>query len=322
MDDPLIYVRAIHFAATLLVAGVVFSTAFISEPSFRGASDDTAVPSVVRCWSRWLAWSGLVLALISGAAWLVLTAAAMSGVPWSDVMSGGALPTVLTQTSFGRDWIIRFALLCALAASLPSFLVARGKISIPFTSAVVVTAAAFTGTLAWAGHAAGGLGAEAILHPAADVLHLVAAAAWLGALPPLLVLFAAARDDKASLTIARSATLRFSTLGMISVATLLLTGIINTWYLSGSVAALTQTDYGRLLLEKIAVFIGMLLLAAANRLWLTPQLQRDDTANINGALYQFRYHVSLEIAAGLCIVVIVAALGTMHPGLHEHVHMH
>jgi len=37
LDDPLIWVRAIHFAATLSVAGVVFFLFFIGEPAFRAA---------------------------------------------------------------------------------------------------------------------------------------------------------------------------------------------------------------------------------------------------------------------------------------------
>ena len=54
----------------------------------------------------------------------------------------------------------------------------------------MVLAAALVGTLAFAGHAIGGEGIEGIVHPAADVLHLVAAAAWVGALVPLALLLA------------------------------------------------------------------------------------------------------------------------------------
>ena len=46
---------------------------------------------------------------------------------------------------------------------------------------------------------------------------------------------------------AQTATLRFSTLGILSVGTLLATGIVNSWYLVGSIPALTGTPYGRLL---------------------------------------------------------------------------
>jgi len=270
-----------------------------------------------------MAWAGLTFAVISGAAWLVLTAAAMSDQSPPEVISDGVLWTVLTQTTFGRDWLIRLVLACGLAATLAPFLSAGKAKPSWLDGLAVMIAAALAGTLAWAGHAAGGLGSEALVHPAADVMHLIAAAAWVGALPPLLVLLSVAGGDETSVAIARTATLRFSSLGIVSVATLFVTGAVNTWYLAGTLPALTETDYGRLLVEKVAVFLGMVMLAATNRQWLIPQLLRKDSIDvISGALFQLRYHVSIEIAAGACIIVIVAVLGTLHPGLHVHVHAH
>jgi copper resistance protein D len=321
--DPLIYVRAVHYAATQLVTGVVFSAVFVSEPAFRATGAGTDVAAAVRSWSRWMIWTGLIFAAVSGAAWLVLTAAAMSDQPPAEVISDGVLWTVLTQTTFGRDWLIRLVLACGLAATLAPFLSLRKAKPSWLDGLVVTMAAALAGTLAWAGHAAGGLGSEALVHPAADVMHLVAAAAWVGALPPLLVLLAMTGGDETSVAIARTAMLRFSSLGIVSVATLFVTGTINTWYLAGSLPALTETDYGHLLVEKVAVFLGMVTLAATNRQWLIPQLlQKDRIDIVRGALFQLRYHVSIEIAAGACIIVIVAVLGTLHPGLHVHVHAH
>ena len=167
--------------------------------------------------------------------------------------------------------------------------------------------------LAWAGHAAGGLGLEAILHPAADVLHPVASAARVGALVPLALLLGAVGRDGASLAIARTATLRFSTLGIASVATLLVTGTVNTWYLSGSIPALVGTDYGRLLLAKVALFLGMVAIAAVNRLRLTRRLvQEASMAATRDALRQLRRNAAIEAFAG-ALIVIVAVLGTNRP---------
>jgi putative copper resistance protein D len=137
--------------------------------------------------------------------------------------------------------------------------------------AIVVAAGGLTGTLAWAGHGAGGAGPAAIIHPAADFLHLVAAAAWVGGLLPLAFLLAAAGRTSSG-AVARAASLRFSAYGIAAVGVLLLTGATNTWYLAGSIRALTATDYGHLLLVKIALFLLMLALATVNRVWLTPAL--------------------------------------------------
>ena len=316
MADPLLYARAVHFAATMLVAGVVLFVVFVAAPAWRGGGD-SAVAFNVRRRLAIIAWIGLALALISGAAWLVLTAAAMSDLPAAQVFGDGVLWTVLSQTTFGRDWLVRLVLACALAATLPSLLSPRDHKSPWLAIAAAILAAAFAGTLAWSGHAAGGLGGEAIIHPAADVLHLIAAAAWVGALLPLIVLFAAASADDASLAMARTATTRFSILGIVSVGTLLATGIINTYYLAGSVAALLHTDYGRLLLIKIALFVAMVAIATVNRFRLTPRLLQEASIGASrDALRQLRRNAAIEALAGAIVIAIVAALGTMPPAIH------
>jgi copper resistance protein D len=321
LADPLLYARAVHFAATLLVAGVVLFVVFVAEPAWRSSGDGAGAGNV-RTRLAVIAWIGFALALISGAAWLVLTAAAMSEQPAAQIFGDDVLWTVLSQTTFGHAWLVRFVLACALAAALTPLLSPRDRKSPWLEITAAILAAAFAGALAWSGHAAGGLGDEAFIHPAADVLHLIAAAAWVGALVPLIVLFAAAGADDASLALARKATARFSILGIISVGTLLMTGIVNTFYLAGSVPALLHTDYGRLLLIKIALFLTMVAIAAVNRFRLTPQLlQHASIAASRDALRQLRRNAAIETLAGAAVIAIVAALGTMPPAIHA-AHQH
>ena len=121
---------------------------------------------------------------------------------------------------------------------------------------------------------------------------------------------------------ARTATTRFSILGIVSVGTLLATGIVNTFYLAGSVAALCGTDYGRLLLIKIALFLAMVAIAAVNRFRLTPRLlQHASIAASRDALRQLRRNAAIEALAGAIVIAIVAALGTMAPAIHA-AHQH
>jgi mono/diheme cytochrome c family protein len=100
---------------------------------------------------------------------------------------------------------------------------------------------------------------------------------------------------------------------VISVGALLLTGIVNTWYLVGTIPALVGTHYGRLLLAKLTLFLIMLCLAAVNRTLLTPRLVHRGAA----ALTTLRRNALLEIIAGIGIVSIVAALGVTIPGAHQ-----
>jgi len=319
LTDPLVYARFVHFAATIAATGVVFFIVLVFEPAVRGAAANTRVFKSLRRPLAAIAWSGLALAVVSGAAWLVLNAAAMSGEPVADAVAAQVLWTVLAQTTFGIGWLVRFALACGLAGSLVRLLSAQADKPLWLEMAAVAMAVAFVGSLAWAGHAIGGQSLEGALHPAADALHLIAAAFWLGTLVPLALLLGLNADDAAALATMRAATLRFSTLGLASVGTLLVTGIVNTWYLAGSIAALLGTDYGRLVVLKIALFLLMVAIAAVNRLRLTPKLvEHRSSAAVEGARRQLRHNAMIEASLGAVVIAVVAVLGVLPPASHGH----
>lgn len=321
MNDLLIYARAVHFAATILAAGIAFFAVWIAEPAFRKSPNGNLAVALRRRLG-WIAWISLGFCLLSGAAWFVLTAASMSGQPLAQIYAQGVLWTVLWQTDFGNDWFVRLILACGLAAAfVPLLLSTRGAASPWGKAAAAGLAAALVGSLAWAGHAIGAEGAQGIVHPVADVLHLVAAAAWVGSLVPLVLLLAMTGNDAHGLAAARIATLRFSSLGIVSVATLLVTGIVNTWYLAGSIAALTETQYGHLLLIKIALFFVMVGVATVNRTRLTPRLTAEaDMAAAHRARRALCRNAGVEAALGAAVIAIVAVLGTLPPGSHADHH--
>ena len=74
------------------------------------------------------------------------------------------------------------------------------------------------------------------------------------------------------------------------------------------------TDYGRLLLAKIALFLAMLSLATINRLRLTPVfVHKIDAVTSQKALRNIQTNTVLEATIGVLIVGIVGLLGTMSP---------
>lgn len=313
--DTMIYVRAVHFAACMLTAGVVFFTVFIVPPAW---ADSDFVKGLPAFQARLLAvaWISLAVSVISGALWLLFTAQSMSGEPLPDVLSQGVIWTVLTRTEFGNAWLLRLAAGGLLAATFAGLFPAQRRPARAIASVAVVLAAVFVGGLAWAGHAIGASGLEGTIHPAADVLHLIAAAAWIGTLPFLVPLFAATEHGAMPMALVRAATLRFSALGIVSVGTLFATGVVNSWYLVGSIAALTETFYGKLLLVKVALFFGMVTIAAINRLRFTPRLIGNGTA----ALRQLRRNAVIEALGGAIVLGVVALLGTLPPASHAHHH--
>ena len=105
------------------------------------------------------------------------------------------------------------------------------------------------------------------------MLHLVTAAAWVGGLVPLLM-FVAPRiwSEQPPLIDCFNVLRRFSTLAAWSVTVLAASGVLNTWFMTNGLRSFFGTDYGDLVLVKIALFCVMLGFGAANRYWLTPRL--------------------------------------------------
>ncbi len=239
-------------------------------------------------------------------------------MPLGAVVQGPVVGVVLTQTRFGEDWLLRAALVVVLAGCLAVQGLTRkhaaGWIGL-------LAASAFIASLAWAGH---GAAAEDVpfdaIHLPADILHLLAAGAWLGGLLPLVLLLSQAHGDGSpeAVTVAQATTLRFSKLGLSSVGTLLATGLVNTWFLAGSVPALLGTLYGQLLLVKVALFGVMIAVASPNQLRLLPRLAdvaNDATLRLR-AVRQLGYNASIEASLGVFVLAVVGIIGVLPPGLH------
>ncbi len=94
---------------------------------------------------------------------------------------------------------------------------------------------------------------------------------------------------------------------------------MNTWFLAGSVPALIGTEYGHLLLAKVALFFTMVTVGAVNLLRMTPRLASELGIRhplIAAALGHLRRNALIEAALGLCVLCIVAVLGILPPALH------
>lgn len=305
LNDTVMVARAIHFAATAIVAGVLTLRVVVTQPVLPWAK----VPAIiVRTLALRTVSISLAVAVVSGAIWFLLQAFAMSGQPLGEAAFADVVPVVLSETQFGTTFKIRIVMAVLLAACLAFDRVAALRWP------GLALALGLVASIAWTGHAGSGIGGSGVLHLAADLLHLTAAAAWLGGLLLLaLLLFAACRDDDEWRLFARQAVRRFSVLGIVSVGTLILTGIANAYFLVGSISALTVTNYGRLLMLKLGLFVVMLTFAAANRFLLTPRL---DQSSGRHSLRALARNSSIEVGLGLAIYGIVGVLGTLHPAIH------
>jgi len=314
IDAMIVGARTVHFASAILLFGGLLFVLAVATPVWRDA--DRAIPQRGRIYLPtalvYGAWT-LVASVVSGVIWLAAEAALMSGTPLAQAINADTIGLVLGRTEFGRLWVLRFVLALALGALLLSIgRSANEKRRLRIAVGAVLVAAAYLASLAWAGHAAGGQASGRYVQIVSDVVHLLAAGAWLGALPGLVFLLGGAQPLEATTQMVR----RFSTLGTLSVSALVLSGLGNSWYLVGTVPALIGTDYGHFLLVKLALFAAMVALAAVNRLSLTARLIVRDPSN-PPALHSLRRNAVLEIAAGVIVIAIVGVLGIKVPAAHQ-----
>jgi putative copper export protein/mono/diheme cytochrome c family protein len=321
---PLALFRALNIAASAVALGLpavlVLVVAPLCAPRQAAASEifRRLVPPSLAAVA-----AALVVELATGLAWVVLQAASMSGRPLSDAVASGAVGTLLAQTGFGHASLARlgFGLLLAVCLSLIRR-AESGRVSSLLGVASFAGAGGFV-ALAWTGHAAATEGALGILHLVADGGHLLAAGVWLGGLVALVMLFAVIRTAPraAALRLAAAASRRFSPIGVLCVATLTVTGIVNSWLLVGDLPHLVGTEYGRLLILKVALFAAMVAVAAANRSLLTPRLAAaaSGDARARSALSGLFRNFIIEAVLGLAVVGVVGFLGQASPGLHDDV---
>jgi putative copper resistance protein D len=272
-------------------------------------------PGAASGW-RWprpaLLGAALALLLAAGVA-LCAQTAIMSGAA-VDALRPDAVASVITDSQFGLGTAGRFGL--GVLSGLVLVLARPSRALWLATSALGAIAIA---SFAWTGHGAAGDGVWSGIHLASDVLHLLAAGVWLGALAVLsiLVLLPAAPHRQEGFRPLHGALKGFSGIGSATVAVLLATGLVNSWVLVGPAHAveMVRSPYGLLLLAKIALFAAMLGLAAANRLWLTPRLGAaiDGRASTRDATANLRLSVLLETSIGAVVLVLVSVLGTLAP---------
>ncbi len=317
-------VRASHYASAVLLFGSFVFALAVARPA-RAAVQGTAgeFAALDRVLLR-LACIGLGVVIASALLWLWLLAASMSGRTLGAALDPAILALVLSATRFGTVWLVRMAAAAALAALLGWSWRRGGRIDggrsglLAAALAVVILAG-----IAWAGHAADESGLDRAIHLGADMLHLLAAGAWLGALPALVFVLRRARHREAHgwQRIARAATPRFSNIGVASVTALLLSGLVNAWYLVGSIPALVGTPYGQILLGKLALLTALIVLAAINRQSLTPRFVARETPRHarERALTALARNALIEIVLGLAVLTLVGALVASTPAAHEQV---
>ena len=239
-----------------------------------------------------------VLTLASCLLVLAASASDMGGEPGS-ILDPSIYAAMVTDTVFGRVWVGRLVLSGLILALWLNPRPAKDRLLL-VASALLLMSVGLTGHSAMPG------GPEGWAHQGADVLHLLAAGWWIGGLAAL-ALFARDLGARAALVLHR-----FSGIGYGAVIVLILTGLLKTAILLGSIFALGGTVYGKLLIAKLVLFAGMGALALSNKLQIMPALAR-------GApwLGRLKLQAGAEFALGLAVLAVVGVLGAISPPISD-----
>jgi len=270
-------------------------------------------------WMLRVAWWVTFVGTLAG---LLLHGPFTAGLPLSRALDA----TLLTQTvgaRFGGVWAVRVLLLLLLVAFLRAWAeqeAAWARISA--WVAVGALAAALTLTPALSGHAAGG--PHAAVGAVVGVLHFAAVAVWFGGLV-LLGTCVLPRADVGLL----QAVPRFSSVAFAAMVVIVVTGMVQSWRQLGSLQALEQTTYGRLLVAKVAVVLLLIAVAGRSRVLVrrrltaralvgaaAPHEPGPDAAPLSdhaGSPWLLRRLILAEVVIAIVVLAVTALLGIATP---------
>jgi copper transport protein len=244
--------------------------------------------------SRWLLFAGLLTAV--GAAFFRL---AVGAVPVRLLLGAfllvfvgvsGLLHDVPISSRFGGTMVA-----VAIVAAVGALLAALAPVYAFLEPAAFAAALVLLPGPSIAGHALDR--GRSPVEVVADVVHVAAASVWLGGLVALALSFHAPGDRAETLR-------RFSNVALVSVAVLVVTGVVRALSELHSVSQLWTTGYGRALLVKTALLAALVAIGWFNRYRLLPRRQVD----------RVRQNVGVELLLLAGLVVAVAFLTDLRPG--------
>ena len=289
--------RWIALTGGLLVGGVLAMALFVDGPRVRrqhptDGDADTGAGSGPQGWgselasARFLLLPGAVSVLFGVGLSLLASAADLAG---GSILDGPGA----TGRFLGASWagtVAGLRVLVALVLVL-AVLPPRALRRAPWLAAIGILAALALPSLgghAWTASPVG-------LAVASDALHVLAAAAWVGALGVLVLSWDGTRERAAA----------FSRMALVAAPLTVATGVLNAALQERSLSALTDTTHGRLVLAKALGTVALLAFGWVHRRQLA------DAARWSArVLRSYR----AEVLVGLAVVAVTAVLVGTPPG--------
>jgi putative copper resistance protein D len=284
-----IIVHGLTITAQSMALGSILFLVFLARPIawLLGEDGDT----IVRRVARLAAWSALALVVCEAA-----TVALEGSVLIGTIDLG---PRAVLSAQFALAGLIKMAA-AALLALLLFAAPRRSPAALLLLLALVELAAATLTT-----HAAARLDDREYLLPI-EALHQVGAAIWVGGIPAFIA--ALRRVDNGACW--HEIITRFSSMCMVGVACIVLSGAAMCWFYVGAWDGFYGTAYGVMVGAKIAMFVALLALGFGN--FLTGRRLRSDT---HTPIIRLRRFAEVEIGVGVSIFFAAASLTSVPPAV-------
>lgn len=216
---------------------------------------------------------------------------------------------VLLSSRFGVWWLVRLSIVLGVVAVLAlahaRASAARGVPGTPrFALALPLLGVAGMATITAQSHAAAAPGAAWAM--AFDVLHFAAAGSWVGGLVGLAALFArgAGQGARHAEALLRRWVMPFSTVAALSIFVVGVTGVLRGFGELPTSSALVTTDYGRVLLAKLALITPALGIA-----WLNRRAPERTGVSAVETARRLRRLLAIEGTIAVVVLLSVALLG-------------
>jgi copper transport protein len=274
-----VLLRWLNYLGLITAAGAIAVLGLILNPNHRQVVDQIDALAWPLLWQRILVLAGWSLGSVLLVGLGLLTWQMGGFLEGTDIerFSPGDIWLVITQTRWGKLWLLRQCLLAILLGVVwwHSRLATGGRPRAAppwFWGLVALLSAGLLLAQAAAGHAAGGP-AVPVLTVTMTALHLLAASVWIGGLLALTVGLAALahRDQTEMVTLAKVCLRAFSPWATVSVALLVASGLYQMGQQVASPDALLTTTYGHWLLGKIGLALLATLCGLVNTVILHPE---------------------------------------------------
>lgn len=264
-------------------------------------------------------WVGIVVTAIGSILQLIQQAATTFDTNFVGAI-GGESRTIVFDTDWGSEWLLRMAALGVLAIGLG---VARfrfmngaassgpGSLRDMWFHFLAVPAGGVLFALSRISHGAGTPGMTDIGF-LLDYIHIFAAAVWVGGVFQVAVLLPILLRHRGSSVMQRILVRtmpRFSVVALVSAIVLVLTGSVSAWTQLAAWEAL-DTAYGYALISKLIVILPLLALGSINLFWVRPRL---NDAPYRSAML-FRKVVIAEAVVMLAVLLAAGYLTALEPG--------